>query len=76
MKKDFWLTIYECEHHGDVQSALSEIHESGGKVLSSELHYEREVAVVHVEAEDYKEFNNKFSQTDTFEFTEYGAETL
>lgn len=62
------LEFYECEHNGDLDNYITDIEESGGKVISSELNYDREVGIVVIDVADDKVFMEKFSNTDAYGF--------
>lgn len=61
------LYFHEVEHNGDLDEYINDIREAGGKVLSKEINYEAETAVVDIEFE--QGFAEKFRQTRACEFS-------
>jgi hypothetical protein len=68
-------TIYchECEHEGDMNNYLYDIRNSGAKVLSHEIFYDSETGEIHVEIDDLDKFNEKFQETDSYDFCHVGG---
>lgn len=65
--KEIWINFHECEHDGDLDTYKNDIRNAGGKILSSEINYDEESAVVHIEIDD--SFMHKFKGTDSFGFS-------
>jgi hypothetical protein len=62
------IEFYECEHQGDLDNYIEDILESGGEVVTSEINYEAEIGFVRIEVLDKKDFVEKFSQTESYDF--------
>ena len=61
------LTFYECENWQDVYNIINDF-PKGTKVLSKELHYDEEIAEIHISVIDFNEFISEFKKTESFEF--------
>lgn len=62
------LIFSECEHHGDMDNYMSDVIESGGKILKQELNTEEETCKLEVVVSDSRIFLERMSKTDSNDF--------
>ena len=60
------LSFYECEHDGDLENYISDVHESGGTVIARDLNYEAEIGTIVVDHDE--KFMDRFKETDAYQF--------
>ena len=53
--------FHECEHEGDLDNYIEDLHNSGATILNSDLNYEEETAEVEFAVEDIENFKIAFS---------------
>lgn len=71
MSKTFNLYFSECEHHEDFERYREDIIKAGGKIENVSLDFDEETADIIVLADNIKEFQEKFSETESFDFLSY-----
>ena len=62
----------ECEHDGDFDHYKTDVNLSGGTILASELNESEEVGILTVEVNNYDLWIEKFKETDSYGFSQYG----
>ena len=61
--------FFECEHGGDLDDIIYDIHKSGGFVISSDHDYEEETCVCTIKVDDLEAFKSQFATTQAYNFT-------
>ena len=62
------LVFSECEHDGDLERYKGDIAKSGGLILDATIDYESEECDIVIDCEDWEQFKNKFSMTESSDF--------
>jgi hypothetical protein len=60
------LSFYECEHNGDLENYISDIRDSGGRIIGSKVDLEEEIGYVLFEHDST--FWGKFKKTESYTF--------
>ena len=54
------ILFHECEHPGDLNNYIDDITSSGGDIISKEIYYDSETALVEISVENKNEFVTTF----------------
>ena len=65
---DMGLSFGECEHEGDMNTYIDDLHKSGASVLEYEIDEDEEEGTVQIVIDDLSEFLAKFRKTESFGF--------
>lgn len=65
------INFYECEHGGDLDKYINDLHACGASVVNCEPNYEAETAEVEISVDDKNVFFEKFFKTDACSFSQY-----
>jgi len=71
MGKQFTIVFYECEHNGDLDTYAEDIMSCGARVDAKTLNYESEMGIVEAHTPNIKEFEARFKQTDSYQFSSW-----
>lgn len=63
------IEFYECEHMEDLNSCENDLVSSGAAIIDASLNAEDESAHIIVNVNDKPEFIQRFSQTESYEFS-------
>ena len=66
--KEFNLSFYECENHGDADNYKDDIINCGGKISNTKLNYDTESCRIYFTVSNYNSFMKKFKKTDAYQF--------